>query len=1007
MKRSTLLWTALGCGLALCMLLALAAAAALLLLPDPFGLLAGRSQQVLLAAPTRGGHDLILVRAGQPLETGRVLVEDAGPGRFDLRLWPAGDPVLLGSPGLGGFVPGGRLLLFQAESRGETGLYHHRLSRQEPVELLASDAEGVQALVLEGGDAVLIVEPRGGPVRCHVSQDGAPAQRAARGDECMISRDGGTLLVAETATAGLTLTVSRPDGSEPLRLLDQIPAGNVRLSGAGDRVAYVEGASNGQVAVVLLDRRDGSRLAEGEPLYGVYALEFARASAELFYIGETEDGDLALYTLGTRAGRVAGGARLEAAWSADGAQLVYLVGEGEGQAVLSIRPTAGGAAQEVARGDLLGFALLGEPEHVLIVAREDAELVIRAAPVAGGEAVELLRRAGLELPGPLVDRGSGRFELSLIDAQGRRTLVSTSLGTADGVLLLERWMESVILSRSADGRWLALAGRELPGDDTALYAVETRAAQPPRALDDDFAALLNAVFSPDGRHVLYSVRTGPDPDDVEVRRVALRGAATPETLYPSALLVDAAWSPFASAGSIRPLLSGREAAGLCPGAASLALGQTVEGRITAGSQDCYRLRIDQAGEVTLSVRSRDNTDTYLELRDRQGELLAEDDDSGPGVSPRLLWPIERPGLYYVIVRGYGTQSAGDYTLSAIAGREPDPFDQARTLSLGEPLRATIEAGSELYLEDFDALVIGVMYSFSGQAGDWIEARLELDAPGGRAEAGLVLFDPGRSLLATSLAAEAGAYLLESPLDQSGRHYLLVVYGAETAPPARPVPFILTAARATPLEPGGGPLALGQTVEGTLRRRVQDRWVFQGQGGDLVTITMISAEFDSYLELLGPGGQSLATDDDGLGYPDARILSFRLPAAGAYTIVARSFGDHGAGRYTLTLEPGQEVQTGGGTIALGQTVAGELLSGEGDVWTFSGTAGARVTIAVDSPVDTTLTLLGPDASELRYNDDGGPGLNPLIEDFRLPTSGTYSIRVRGFGGRTGPYQLSLR
>lgn len=1005
MKRSTALWIALGCGLLLCLLAALAAVT-LLLVSDPLGLLAGRGQQVLLALPTRHGHELVLVRAGQPLESGLVLAQDVDPGGFDLRLWREGRDAVLGGPEFGGFVPGIRHLYIQSEAGGETVLYHHRLGRQGPLQVFSSEATGVQALVLEGGDTLLIREPRGGPLRCYLSQAGAPALRVARGDQCLIARDGSTLLAAETGAQGLTVTVSRADGSEPLRLLDTTPAADVLLADDGSRVAYVEGLPSGQAAVVLRERSDGSLLAEGEPVFSVLALEMAGAPPDLFYIGETEDGDLALHTLGSRSEHLASAARLDAAWSADGAHLIYLVGEPTGVAAVQAWPAQGGAARELARGELLGFTLLGEPEHVLIAAREDDELVILAAPVDGGAALELFRRAGFELAGPIVDRGS-RLELALRDAQGQRALFSTSLGVADGALLLERWIEVDVIGRSGDGRWLALAGRELPGDDVTLYAVETRGGQPPRLLDDDFEVLVNAVFTPDDRQLLYTVRIGPDPDDVEVRRAALDGSARPQALYPGAMLVDAAWSPFAAAVDPRPLLAGREPTGHCPGAHPLALGQTVEGSITPGSQDCYRLRLSEPGEVTFSVRSAANADTFLELYTRQGRLLAEDDDSGPGVNPRLRWTFVDPGVYYVVVRGYSTSSAGEYSLTALAGRESDPFTQARPLSLGEPVRGTIGPEDELYLEQYDALVYGAMYSFPAQAGEWIEARLQYSGAASPDSTGMVLFDPQRELLIASSADDTGAFQLESPIESSGHHFLLLVYGGEGRAPSRPASFTLTAARVPPPEPGGGPIALGQTVEGRLRGRTQDLWVFEGQAGDIVTIRMISAEFDSYLELRGPGGQSLITDDDGLGYPDAAIQNFRLPARGAYTIVARSYGDHGFGRYALSLAAGEDVPTGGGAIATGQTVAGELLSSEGDLWTFSGTAGARVTIAVDSPIDTTLTLYGPDGTELRYNDDGGPGLNPLIEDYLLPATGEYTIRVRGFGGRTGSYQLSLQ
>lgn len=110
--------------------------------------------------------------------------------------------------------------------------------------------------------------------------------------------------------------------------------------------------------------------------------------------------------------------------------------------------------------------------------------------------------------------------------------------------------------------------------------------------------------------------------------------------------------------------------------------------------------------------------------------------------------------------------------------------------------------------------------------------------------------------------------------------------------------------------GGGTLAYGQTMRGTLNNRYPvHHWTFEGRAGDHVIITMIDASksglLDPELSLKDSEGKEIAANDDvgdirpeGMAVRDARI-DFVLPSDGVYTIDAGRFG--GRGDYSLTLE----------------------------------------------------------------------------------------------------------
>ncbi|MCS6871319.1 MAG: pre-peptidase C-terminal domain-containing protein [Anaerolineae bacterium] len=86
----------------------------------------------------------------------------------------------------------------------------------------------------------------------------------------------------------------------------------------------------------------------------------------------------------------------------------------------------------------------------------------------------------------------------------------------------------------------------------------------------------------------------------------------------------------------------------------------------------------------------------------------------------------------------------------------------------------------------------------------------------------------------------------------------------------------------------------------------------------------------------------------------------------------------------------------------------------DVWSFEGTAGQVVSIAMNAvdggSLDPQLILLAPDRSVLASNDDSNQTRNALIANQLLPVNGTYLIVATRFGknigGTEGNYELIL-
>jgi subtilisin family serine protease len=236
---------------------------------------------------------------------------------------------------------------------------------------------------------------------------------------------------------------------------------------------------------------------------------------------------------------------------------------------------------------------------------------------------------------------------------------------------------------------------------------------------------------------------------------------------------------------------------------------------------------------------------------------------------------------------------------------------------------------------------------------------------------------------------------------------------------------------------GAPTAIsfGQTINGSLAStdcrfptsgdHFSDAYTFSGTAGQLVSISMSSTAFDTFLHLIGPNGAVVATDDDGGGGANSRIPAstgfLTLPSTGTYTIQATSFSANTAGIYSLTLN----TQAPGGctsstSIAFGQTINGTLSTSDCrlpdnsffDAYTFNGTTGQQIAVSLSSTsFDTFLFLRRPDGTVLAQDDDGGGGTNsriPLTSGFlTLPTTGVYTIIATSFSASTtGTYALTL-
>lgn len=230
----------------------------------------------------------------------------------------------------------------------------------------------------------------------------------------------------------------------------------------------------------------------------------------------------------------------------------------------------------------------------------------------------------------------------------------------------------------------------------------------------------------------------------------------------------------------------------------------------------------------------------------------------------------------------------------------------------------------------------------------------------------------------------------------------------------------------------------------------DRYSFYAVPGQLITISLSSTVFDTYLYLKNPAGVVIASDDDGGGNRNSRIPSnagyFTVPVGGAgtYTIEVSSYSTVTTGSYsvlvTATAASSSSVSSSRSSSVssvtnssavnpcntivnspLGVTVANSLSTadcnsgarGTGyytDRYSFSATQGQTVVVQLNSSTfDTYLYLKAPNGLVIASDDDGGGGTNSRIPTssgvFTVSSAGTYVIEVTSYSaGRTGSYTV---
>jgi hypothetical protein len=291
-------------------------------------------------------------------------------------------------------------------------------------------------------------------------------------------------------------------------------------------------------------------------------------------------------------------------------------------------------------------------------------------------------------------------------------------------------------------------------------------------------------------------------------------------------------------------------------------------------------------DVSIVLSSLDDQlDVILEVRgpdDRELALL----DEGFAGDTEVLTGLELnvTGDYVILVRGFAGHG-GAYSLYLDEGGESTVnFHDAGDLSYGD-------IKQEL-LRDDEAHA----WFFEGFEGE--EVTIEVSPLDPVMDLDIWLLDPELNEVAVKDEFLSGeSEKIEQLLPKNGQYLVLV---REFFGESGEYEIALNLGGGDDIEIAGT-LSYSQTVEGEFPSGKQAGWLFTGIQGDIVNVNVSTRnpERDLVIVLLDPVGVAAVTVDATLSGLPERLVAFRLPADGQWTILIQEFFNEGSD-YELTL-----------------------------------------------------------------------------------------------------------
>lgn len=312
-----------------------------------------------------------------------------------------------------------------------------------------------------------------------------------------------------------------------------------------------------------------------------------------------------------------------------------------------------------------------------------------------------------------------------------------------------------------------------------------------------------------------------------------------------------------------------------------------------GFVDSYTFEGEAGQTAVIDLQSAD-FDTYLVIETPGGERFSNDDYEGSYSRSLLSLDMGESGTYTVQVTSFGSDAAGSYTLEMLdAVPSVGGEDQVHngTLATGD---TTFQDG-----EYFDT------YTFTGSPGQTVTIDLDssefdtylvLETPTGESQANDDAGDGSTHSQLVLQLSDVGTYSVHATsygAAETGDYQLRISHSA--------------AAGNSYTNRDSVPIDFGETLQGNLENsdlrsddgNYQDYYAFTGESGESVQVDLRSDDFDTYLSVVTPNGQSIDNDDYD-GSTDRSVVEFTLQQSGRYRVIASTYSGDTVGKYALVL-----------------------------------------------------------------------------------------------------------
>ncbi|MCL4252239.1 MAG: pre-peptidase C-terminal domain-containing protein [Anaerolineae bacterium] len=306
------------------------------------------------------------------------------------------------------------------------------------------------------------------------------------------------------------------------------------------------------------------------------------------------------------------------------------------------------------------------------------------------------------------------------------------------------------------------------------------------------------------------------------------------------------------------------------------LGETVNGNFSSEVVEGYYTFNGNTGDIVTIRLQSDDVDTYLILQDAEGNVIAENDDSGGTLNSQIgPFQLTEDAEYTIIASTYSYYYVGE----TVSGRF--------ALSIEESNPTVIE---------YDDLVEGqlsvdgdtsAVYAFEGVAGDVVTIDLDTFSYALYVQ----ILGPNGSI---NQSTGGGTALLGPVILGEDGLYVVIVNSYDLYEPSD-FSFVVNTVEPLPItfdEPQTNTFSDENSVY---------VYTFDGTTGMGLDVTVISeGAVDTRITLTAPSGTVIASDDDsGVGF-DPELMGIVLTEDGTYSLLVQPYITGDSGDFTVAV-----------------------------------------------------------------------------------------------------------